>query len=112
MNNNLVIVKREEILVNSDGDQLVATHIEVSDNYFADVYVHTAGAARLNNGNHLMDDAVFWKSVTDIFRKDGYVGPDISRAESGMQEEYTVIAEPEQVFAKWAKAKYHSKKGK
>lgn len=109
---NLVIVKREEILVNSDGDMLVATHIEVSDNYFADVFVHTAAPARLNNGDHLMDDAVLMKSITDVFRKDGYVGPDLSRAESGMQEEHLVVLEPEQVFAKWAKAKYHSKKGK
>ena len=51
---------------------------------------------------HLHDDAVFLKAANDQLRLLGYAGPDLDRAESGLQTPTLIVLEPTQEFRRFA----------
>lgn len=53
------------------------------------------------NGWWMSEDSVFIQSVNDLFKSFGYKGPNIDRAEMGMQCEFVVFVEGGREFSEW-----------
>lgn len=67
--------------------------------YIPDVYVQVNHAM---GGHHLAGDVVFLRAVSQLLRELGYEGPELDRAEWGMQEDTCVVLEPGKEFRPFA----------
>lgn len=103
---DMILIKDELKLKDSDGTPRVVTLKMRADAYIGDVYIYFKEKAWDKKGYHLMDDEVLIGGVMTHLKKRGYKGPVFGRAESGMQENKVVILEPCKQFETWAIKKF------
>lgn len=89
-------------LPSEQGDvQVVSGYIE-QRSYLPDVYVQLRQPMQ---GPHLAADPVFLRALNERLAELGYEGPELDRAEWGMQEDTCVVLEPVNEFRPFAKSK-------
>jgi len=89
-------------LPSQQGDvQVVCGYIE-QRSYLPDVYVQLRQPMQ---GPHLAADPVFLRALNEHLAALGYEGPELDRAEWGMQEDTCVVLEPSKEFRSFAKSK-------
>lgn len=90
------------VLPSEQGDvQVVCGYVE-QRSYLPDVYVQLRQPMQ---GPHLAADPVFLRAFNERLAELGYDGPELDRAEWGMQEDTCVVLEPSQAFRSFAKSK-------